>query len=246
MRLLVKLAPADPRYGLAVDEVLADRVRAGAPEAVRFWVNRRAVVVGRSQSVADEVDIAHATQANIPILRRISGGGTVYHHPGNLNLSVAVGRRDGMTSVVDAFSFFGEAVAGALAPWAELVCEGNALRIAGRKIGGAAQARRGDVLLYHTTLLVASDAIPMERLLLAHRPGYAPKRVASKPSETITLTDVVEGPVRDRDVGGAIADELAKRLEEKLEPDDLTRDECRWAEELVASKYGRDAWNRLH
>ena len=246
MRLLVNLDPVDPCFGLAVDEVLVDGVRAGVPGTARFWVNRRAVVVGRSQSVADEVDIAHASHVDVRILRRISGGGTVYHHPGNLNLSVVLRRRGGIASVVDAFSFFGGAVAAALAPWAELVCDGNALRVGGRKIGGAAQARRGDVVLYHTTLLLTPDEIPMERLLLAHRPGYASRRVASKPSETIALASVVDGSVSDCEVVAAITHELAHRLDEDLRPKGLTCEERKQAEDLATGKYGRDAWNRLH
>lgn len=246
MRALIDLATADPRVGLAIDEVLLDDVRAGRMGSIRFWINGRAVVVGRSQSVADEVDVAVAEQAKIPILRRISGGGTVYHYPGNLNLSVILSKRQGVSSVADVFRVCGEAVAAGLAPWGDVACNENALRVLDRKIGGAAQARRGDAVLYHTTLLLAPDEIPLTQLLLANRSGYAPKRLASRPWETITLAEVSDSPADVSD----IIDRLGRTLEERLgfrsRPGGLTSAELQRVQELVLTKYGRDSWNRSH
>jgi len=246
MRILADLHPADPRFGLAVDEVLFQAAHDGELGSIRFWINDRAVVIGRSQRVADEVDLAFAARERIPVLRRMTGGGAVYHYPGNLNLSVALPRVPGRRSVTDIFRFFGEAAAAALSPWVTVACGGNALRIEGRKVGGAAQARRGDAVLYHTTLLLSPDVIPMDRLLLALRPGYAPKRVASRPSSTVTLEDVFGNPVSVEDVVESVRLELEHRLETTGSAGSLTRAEHEQAELLVESKYGRDEWNRLN
>jgi len=246
MRALIDLVPSDPRAGLAIDEVLLDGVRVGGPGAIRFWVNQRAVIIGRSQSVEDEVDEGVASRHRIPILRRVSGGGTVYHYPGNLNLSVALAKRPGLASVPDVFRAFGETVAVALAPWCDVGCVENALYVGDFKIGGAAQARRGDALLYHTTLLLAPDDISMDRLLLAHRPGYDPKRLASRPATTITVSEVCDGSVEVLDIAASLLRALEGRLGGRAQPDDLTKDELQKGDELVLTKYGRDAWNRSH
>lgn len=247
MRLLIDLDPLDPRRGLATDEALLEAVRGGGEDAVRLWVNGRAVVVGRSQSVADEVDLGFSARRGIPVLRRISGGGTVYHYPGNLNVSVLLrdGRRIG--SVRDAFSTFGEAIAAVLGE----LCPGiaaaeNDLLIGGAKVGGAAQARRGDALLYHTSLLVGPVDVPMESLLLALRSGYRPRRVRSRPRETVSLSEAagrklpmdrvaeiliaaLYGALPGAPVGASLSEEEEQRV--------------RW---LTAHKYGDRQWNRAH
>ncbi|MBU0595877.1 lipoate--protein ligase family protein [Candidatus Bipolaricaulota bacterium] len=232
--------------GLAIDEVLLDSVRGGGRGAIRFWVNRHAVVIGRSQSVAEEVDLEAADRAGIPVLRRISGGGAVYHYPGNLNLSVTLSKGAGIASVADVFRTFGEAAATGLAPWADVTCGENALRVGDLKIGGAAQARRGDAVLYHSTLLLAPDETPMSRLLLAHRPGYAPTRLASRPSRTITMAEICDDPVEVPDVIMSLRRAVEERLGVSARPDDLTGEELQRAHELVRDRYGRDAWNRSH
>jgi len=244
MRVLADLHPVDPRFGLAVDEVLFQAARDAELGSIRFWINDRAVVIGRSQRAADEVDLAFAAHERIPVLRRMTGGGAVYHYPGNLNLSAVLPRKPGRRSVTDTFRFFGEAVAAALSPWVTVACGGNALRIGGRKVGGAAQARRGDTVLYHTTLLLSPDVIPMDRLLLAHRPGYAPERVASRPSSTVTLEDALGHPAAVENVVESIRLELERRLGTTGSVRSLTRAERAQAELLVESKYGRDEWNR--
>jgi lipoate-protein ligase A len=245
MRLLIDLEPADPRRGLATDEALLESVRSGAEAAVRLWVNNRAVIVGRSQSVSDEVDGAFVVHSGIPVLRRISGGGTVYHYPGNLNVSIALrnGRRIG--SVREAFRFFGGAIATALADVCPAISpDENDLLIGAAKVGGAAQARRGDALLYHTTLLVGPADIPMERLLLAMRPGYRPRRVASRPRRTVSLSEALGRDLPMERVAEALVTPLSASLAEPLVTRRLDSHEERRVRQLAETKYGDPRWNR--
>jgi lipoate-protein ligase A len=245
MRLLIELDPTDPRRGLATDEALLESVRSGAEAAVRLWVNDRAVVVGRSQSASDEVDGAFAGQNGIPVLRRISGGGTVYHYPGNLNVSIVLrdGRRIG--SVRETFQFFGDAIAAAIAEICPTVSPNeNALLIGEAKLGGAAQARRGNALLYHTTLLVAPADVPMERLLLAMRPGYRPRRVASRPRRTVSLSEAIGRDVPMKRVAEGLATPLSETLAEPLLPCRLDSREEHRVGRLAETKYGDPRWNR--
>lgn len=190
IRLLVDLVPCAPAAGLALEEALFETARAGGEDSLRIWVNDRAVVIGRSQGAASEVDLPAARDLGIPVLRRLSGGGAVYHYPGNLNVSLCL--RDGrpLGGVAEAFARLGGTLARGLAAFGPgVTLAENSLLIDRRKVGGAAQARRGASLLYHTTLLVEPDAIPMERLLLALRTGYRPTRVPSRPRPTTTLVE---------------------------------------------------------
>jgi len=245
MRRLIDLDPQDPRRGLAIDEALLEAGHRNGRDAIRLWVNGRAVVVGRSQRVRDEVDLDFARRYNVPALRRISGGGTVYHYPGNLNVSVVLhdGRR--MGSVRETFRRFGGAVAGALGRIEPaIVSEGNCLLLRGAKAGGAAQARRGDALLYHTTLLVRSADLPMERLLLAMRPGYRPGRVPSRPRPTVSLEEAVGGDVPMDEVVARVLRALSDLVGGSPREGRLTAAESARADRLAREKYGDRAWNR--
>jgi lipoate-protein ligase A len=161
MQLLADLSPFAPTHGLAMDEALFEAVRRGNEDMVRFWINDRAVIVGRSQSVTDEVDLVFAKQEEIPVLRRISGGGAVYHYVGNLNLSVILAKSSRFGTVAETFQRLGDAVAGGLAPVGVPVSvRGDGLFVGEAKVGGAAQARRGASCLYHTTV---GDPSPLKR-----------------------------------------------------------------------------------
>lgn len=243
MLRLIDRTPGDPRLGLAIDEALFEAGRLGGEAAIRFWVNDRAVVIGRSQSAADEVDLVAADELKVPVLRRISGGGAVVHYPGNLNVSVILRATDGLGSVGEVFRAFGEAVASALASRGPVRVEDNALVLDGAKIAGAAQARRGDTILYHTTLLLEPDEIPMNRWLRALRSGYAPHGVASRPRRTTTLSEHAGNAVDVEPIIDAISVAVGQCLGEAIRDAKVGGAVLDRARELRDAKYGEDAWN---
>ena len=67
---------------------LEQQLLSGLEEVVLLYVNDRAVVVGRNQTIEAEVDCAYCQEHNIAVVRRQSGGGTVYHDKGNLNYAI--------------------------------------------------------------------------------------------------------------------------------------------------------------
>ena len=244
MRLLADLTPAAPAWGLAIEEVLLDSVRHDGVETIRIWRNSRSVILGRSQSLAAEVDEAGALAAGIPTLRRISGGGTVYHYPGNLNVSVFLRKRAGLSDVSSVFGFFGQLLCDALGHVSvDLRAEDNGLYIGDMKVGGAAQARRGIAMLYHTTLLVQPSSVPMASLLLAMRSGYRAEGIASRPRLTTTLSEHTSGPIEPRELVCPIVDALAYALGVEVVPGALTPQENARAINLQETKYGSPTWN---
>ncbi len=245
MRLLVDVQPLPPALGLAIDEILLESTRENGSETIRVWANDRSVIVGRSQAVAAEVDEDRAAELGIPVLRRLSGGGAVVHYPGNLNLTVAFRRRTGLSDVAAVFAGFGHALArglGGIVPG--VAVEENGLYVDGLKVGGAAQARRGSVVLYHTTLMVESPEISVERLLQAMRPGYRADGVASRPRRMTSLADATGRHLHLDDIGHLLANALALALDARLTPSALAPSETARADELSKEKYGSDRWNR--
>ncbi len=84
----VRAAFTDPAENLAFDEALL-RVAPGSP-VLWLWRNPVCVVVGRGQRIAREVHVEACARDGVPVLRRASGGGTVFHDPGNLNVTLVL------------------------------------------------------------------------------------------------------------------------------------------------------------
>ncbi len=192
MRVILDLEYRDPLLNLALDEAILGEVARGGEPTLRVWRNGRCVVVGRGQWIEDEADLAACARLRIPVLRRPSGGGTVYHHPGNLNFSLFLPLVPPWTSVRASSDriagLLARALEGRLGVEAE--GQGGAVFVRGLKVSGSAQLRRR-ALLHHGTLLCWRDEVPMEDLLLAHRPGYAPRGVPSRPAPVGDLSSLV-------------------------------------------------------
>jgi lipoate---protein ligase len=244
MRLFLDLTPRDAAVGLAVDEALLESARRGGEGAVSLWVSQRAVIVGRSQAVASECDVAALRRLSIPVLRRVSGGGAVVHYPGNLNVSavLADGRRLGCAE--GAFAWFVASMAAGLASLgADIDVRERMLAIAGRKISGAAQARRGRAVLVHGTLLVWPDAIDMDSILTALRAGYAPLGTRSCPAATTTLSDALGRPVSLSEAADAALRGLAGEFPQPWGEGLMESAEKALALELETTRYRSRAWN---
>jgi len=179
-RLIPDDGERDPRVNLAREEAIARHVAAdpgAATPVLRLWRNDRAVVIGRFQLGAAEVDRAAAAALGAPVLRRFTGGGTVWHDPGNLNVSVVVRPADALLAadaelrrlpglyrlVLEPLATAARAlgVAGARATERDLVVDRPAGTTA--KLGGVAAWLGGRALLVHATLLVDADLEALAR-----------------------------------------------------------------------------------
>jgi len=247
MRLLVDLRPCRPALGLALDEALLDSMRVGGPETLRVWINDRSIILGRSQSVAAEVDEAAAVRHRFPILRRVSGGGTVVHYPGNLNVSVVVRERAEWAGVAQIFARFGGALAVGMTAWGHpFRAVDNGIYAGTRKVGGAAQARRGNAILYHTTLMVRPCETPFDELLRALQAGYEPATPASRPRPVTSVSGITGRAMKADDVAAAAIEGLRRELGIDPREGALTPAEVAAAEALARSKYGRREWTTRH
>jgi len=241
MRLIADLSILSPTWGLAADEVLLEETRRSGAGGVRLWINDRAIIVGRAQAIEDEVDVALATREGVPYLRRLSGGGAVFHHPGNLNVTICVPESRSAGNVEQTFLHFGGRIAEGLREWAPGVkAEGNRLTVRGRKLAGAAQIRRSGAVLYHTTVLVDEEALPMAAFLLAHRPGYVATNVASRPERLTTLSTETRRTARMDDVSASIRRSLSSDFD--LRGGSWSDEEAQEIERLARDKYGEALW----
>ena len=143
----------DPAFNLALEEVLFQSLPAGHPGWFLLWQNGPSVIVGRHQCTADEVNADFIRRENLPVVRRITGGGAVYHDTGNLNFSF-IEHANGREKVD--FRRYLEPVCAALADLGvQAVLSGrNDIEANGRKISGSGQMLRRGKVLHHGTLLI--------------------------------------------------------------------------------------------
>jgi lipoate-protein ligase A len=245
MRLCLDLEARDAAFGLATDEALLESVRDGGEDTIRVWVSKRAVILGRSQSAAGECDREAARRLAIPIVRRLSGGGAVYHYPGNLNVTVTAADSRRFGTVEGAFACFGESLAAGLRSGlgAAVDAHGRTLVVGDRKISGAAQARRGKAILIHGTLLVWPDTVEMATVLRALGPEYAPQSTPSYPHATTTLSNVLARPVELAEVADAVLLGLAGLFPRPWRRTPIASSERTLAAQLEAARYRNPEWN---
>jgi len=138
----------DPWQNLAREETWLDALPAGQSRLV-LYVNSPCIVLGKHQNPLREVRLDEADRRGVPLVRRTSGGGTVWHDEGNLNWSW-LGPKDGYERAEVSAT-----VASALAPLGLTVDVGDKgdLFLGGKKVSGAAYLFRRDRVLHHGTLL---------------------------------------------------------------------------------------------
>ncbi len=226
-----------PEERLACDEALLGQCEAGGgPEVLCFWESpTHFVVLGYANKVATEVNQQACASLGIPVLRRVSGGGTVVQGPGCLNYGVVltVARDAELQTIRGANQYILSRQRQALErvlgkPVA--ACGDTDLACGGLKFSGNAQRRGRNCLLFHGTLLLGLDLTLMERLLPfpSKQPAYREGRPHSSFVANIHA-DAAAVKRAIREVWDA---------HERLERAPLER-----ISRLVAEKYSSPAWN---
>lgn len=154
MRYYMETGQVDPAYNLAFEEYVLRNKKEG--DFLLLWQNANAVIIGRNQNTEEEIDRDFVEAHGVKVVRRITGGGAVYHDLGNLNYSFITDCGEYGQAAMAAFT---EPVVGALRGLG-LNAEArgrNDIVVDGCKVSGTAQRVQGGRILFHGTLLFDSD-----------------------------------------------------------------------------------------
>ena len=152
--ILIQWPNTDASFNLAAEEYIFNNLDK-SQDYLLLWQNRNAVIIGRHQNTIEEINREYVQAHDVQVVRRLSGGGAVYHDLGNLNYTLIINTQ---TSLYD-FKVLSIPVVQALQHLgvnAEFTGR-NDLVIDGKKISGAAQMIKQGRLLHHGTLLFHSD-----------------------------------------------------------------------------------------
>lgn len=183
----------DPRINLAVEEYALNYLDPNE-EYVILWQNEPTVVVGRNQNTVAEVNGPFIKERGIHVVRRLSGGGAVYHDLGNLNFTFIV---DAQKERVSNFEYFTRPVIEALASFgvkAEFSGR-NDITIDGKKFSGNAQYWSKNRLLHHGTILFNSDLDVVGQALNVQADKLQSKGVKSVRSRVTNIYPYMPNPI---------------------------------------------------
>jgi lipoate---protein ligase len=233
---------------MALDEAILRCVTAEtSPYTLRFYRwQPSAVSVGYFQSVEQEVDREACAAQGVDVIRRLTGGGAVYHDfDGEITYSLSIpDNYPGMPrKVLDSYGVLCSAlVVGfqALGVPAEFKPI-NDILVRGKKISGNAQTRRFGGILQHGTLLCEVDPHRMFTLLKVPNEKIRDKLIAGV-EERVTSIGREMGEVDRERVTAAMVAGFAQVLDIELEAGELTTEELALAEKLRKERYESDAW----
>lgn len=232
----------DPRLNLAFEEYLLRHVESDEP-LLLFYVNEPSVIIGRNQNTIEEIDPDYVAAHNIHVVRRLSGGGAVYHDLGNLNFSFVTNGREDLHN----FAIFIEPVVAALRSLgvsAELRGRSD-IFADGRKISGNAQYATTGRMFSHGTLLFDTDLAEMLRAINPRRMEVESKAVQSVRSVVANIRELLPRDVADEFTLGDLKATLLRSIfgDGPIPTLALTPADWERIEEIAATRYNQWNWN---
>ena len=194
----------DPFYNQAFEEFVFETFR--EDDVFLLWQNSPAVIVGSYQNICREVHVEALRKLGIPIVRRMTGGGTVYHDLGNVNYSY-ITNQDGLVDydhclgpVIQALNDIG------VPARKNRTCD---IAIGDQKISGSAQRAAGGRLLHHGTPLFQSALAVLDQITTHHKNDcFQSKGTVSAICPVTNIADHLTAPMTLEEFGTRLLDRM--------------------------------------
>ena len=228
-----------PYHNLAVEEYLLQQT---TDNVFMLWQNDNTIVIGKHQNTAAEVNQEYVDSHHVNVVRRLTGGGAVFHDIGNLNFTfiqnVEPGKKEidflkYLQPIVDALQSLG--VPAAFSGRNDLVIEGQ-------KISGNAMTFFGNRVLEHGTLLFSSQMSDLANALKVDPDKFIDKAVKSVRSRVTNISDHLPHPMTVLEFKDYLMDFIMKQ-NQMTELQNLTDEEEAIVNQLMEGKYQTWEWN---
>ncbi|RDE17624.1 MAG: hypothetical protein C4K49_01910 [Candidatus Thorarchaeota archaeon] len=233
----------DAALNLAIDEsLIRNLVKRGAPSTIRVWQNRPSIIIGRSQDARAEVNIDVCRRLGIPVIRRFSGGGTVYTDKGCYNYTVVTPTQEirGPRTLQAMHGFICSAIMNVISRFGStpLLIPPSSIFVLGRKVSGSAQYLLHDCLLQHGTLLVDSNLGVLRSVLSRNgRMAALLHSVPSTPAPVANLAELIGRHPSRGEVYDAMIHELTSLFGQPCRRGSLSSAEDEMARRLLRSDH---------
>jgi lipoate-protein ligase A len=236
--LLLHRTSTDPWFNIAAEEYL---IKNTDEPLFMLWQNRESVIVGKHQNPLREVNLKFTNQQQIPIIRRISGGGTVYHDLGNLNYSfIDFGKAEHLVNFVK-YSKPILQLLHQLQVDAGLSGKSD-LKIKGKKFSGNASHVYKNRVLHHGTLLFNSNLDILNESIKIDAHQITDKAVNSNRSLVTNIQDHLPFQMSLPEFKTKLIDSI-KNLFPDIKECSLTHHQIAEIQKLATEKYKTWEWN---
>ncbi|MGR6898656.1 lipoate--protein ligase [Rummeliibacillus sp. TYF-LIM-RU47] len=231
----------DPRINLAIEEYALKTLNVENESYLLFYINQPSIIIGRNQNTIEEINTDYVEEQNIIVVRRLSGGGAVYHDLGNLNYSF-ITKDDGESfqnfkkftqPVVDAMKNLG--IQSELSGRNDILAEG-------RKISGNAMFSTKGRLFSHGTLLFDTNIDEVVNALKVRKEKIESKGIKSVRSRVANIVDFMDKPITVEE----FRMEILKSIfggEENIQYYEFTDEDWANIHKLSEERYQQWDWN---
>lgn len=234
------LSPStDPAFNLALEQYAFDDLPKNE-EYFMLWQNDNTIVVGKNQNTWAEINAAYVKEHGIKVVRRLSGGGAVFHDLGNVNFTFITDCED--ISKLD-LSKYCEAMAAAVRRLgADAQAAGrNDILIDGKKISGNSQYIKDGRVMHHGTLLFDSDLSKLGAALVTKDKYISPAKVDSVYSRVTNIKDHLPDKIGISDFKNVLARSVMG--EDDISAYELTTEELEKINKIKEERYDTWEWN---
>jgi lipoate-protein ligase A len=242
---LVDSGLVSPPVSAALDEAILEAHIAGkVPNTLHFYRRDAPTIsIGYFQKVVESIDIAECERRGVALVRRKSGGASIYTDPGQLIYGLVLHEDDLPSDRAESFRMICNAIAKALGTFGldAVYKPMNDVEVNGMKVSGNAQLRRKGSVLQHGTIVVDTDMSQMDSVL---RVLKVARGVGYRPSERVTTMSALLGSVPEMElVKGALLFAFANAFEVNFIASPLSRAEDALVRKLVRERYSKKEWN---
>ena len=239
MNYYIESRNTDPRRNLALEQFVFDSLDR-SHRYFMLWQNYNSIIVGKHQNTPAEINASFVNAHNISIVRRLSGGGAVYHDMGNLNYTFITDA--GTDNAID-FAAFCLPIQKALVSFgvpAEISGR-NDMTVEGKKISGNAQYIREGRVMHHGTLLYDSDLMMLSKALNVTNDKIESKGIKSVKSRVANIRPCMKTDMPISGFWAALKQYMFAAFD--MKEYGLSAGEDAEVERLSEQRYSQWSWN---
>ncbi len=239
--LILRSQTYNPAFNLATEEFLLNNK---SEDCFYLYINAPSIIVGKHQNSLAEINVEYVKENNIAVIRRLSGGGAVFHDPGNLNFTFIM--TDEGEKSAD-FTKYTKPILDVLQQMGvDAKFEGrNDMTINGKKFSGNAKCYYNNKVLQHGTILYESALPNLSEALKLNPLKYVDKAIKSIRSRVTNISEHLTTPVSLKEFEDRIIKHV-RNLYADAEFYELTHSDIEAINRLVETKYDTWDWNFGH